>query len=152
MSSAKQGADTAAGTTAWRKAVDPGRLPFRDGEEAWSRADVDEVIEELLADIDKQQQAIDLAEQELADLREGTDGAGRDPADVGSSNFERDQEMSLVHSAREMLEQSQSALRAIRQGQYGACENCGNPIGKGRLQVFPRATLCVTCKQREERR
>ena len=37
-------------------------------------------------------------------------------------------------------------------GNYGICESCGQPIGKGRLQVFPRATLCVTCKQREERR
>ncbi|MFA6577063.1 MAG: TraR/DksA C4-type zinc finger protein, partial [Nocardioides sp.] len=29
---------------------------------------------------------------------------------------------------------------------------CGNPIGKMRLMAFPRATLCMTCKQREERR
>ncbi len=29
---------------------------------------------------------------------------------------------------------------------------CGQPIGKARLQAFPRATLCVDCKQREERR
>jgi DnaK suppressor protein len=29
---------------------------------------------------------------------------------------------------------------------------CGNPIGKNRLMVFPRATMCMTCKQREERR
>ena len=32
------------------------------------------------------------------------------------------------------------------------CENCGKPIGKARLEAFPRATMCVTCKQREERR
>ena len=32
------------------------------------------------------------------------------------------------------------------------CESCGEPIGKARLQAFPRAVLCVTCKQREERR
>ncbi|MVA77286.1 TraR/DksA family transcriptional regulator [Auraticoccus sp. F435] len=150
MSSAKHGAT--ADDISWRASVDPGSLPYREGEEPWSREEVDEVIDELLADIAKQQTAIAVAERELADLRDGTDGAGRDPADVGSSNFERDQEMSLVHSAREMLEQSLSALRAIRTGHYGSCENCGQPIGKGRLQVFPRANLCVTCKQREERR
>ena len=33
-----------------------------------------------------------------------------------------------------------------------ACASCGQPIGKARLQAFPRATLCVACKQREERR
>jgi len=31
------------------------------------------------------------------------------------------------------------------------CENCGKPIGKYRLQAFPRATLCRTCKEAEER-
>ena len=32
------------------------------------------------------------------------------------------------------------------------CEECGNTIGKARLQVFPRATLCMICKAKEERR
>ena len=73
-------------------------------------------------------------------------------ADVGSANFERYAEMSLANNAREMLDQSQLALRHIELGVYGRCDNCGQPIGKGRLQAFPRATLCVTCKQREERR
>ena len=35
---------------------------------------------------------------------------------------------------------------------YGNCEDCGAAIGKARLQVFPRATLCMVCKQKEERR
>ena len=34
----------------------------------------------------------------------------------------------------------------------GYCENCGKPIGKARLEAFPRATMCVSCKQRQERR
>ena len=54
--------------------------------------------------------------------------------------------------SREMLLQSERALARIADGTYGVCESCGNPIGKLRLQVFPRATLCVTCKQRQERR
>jgi DnaK suppressor protein len=36
-------------------------------------------------------------------------------------------------------------------GTYGICEVCGKPIGKYRLQAFPRATLCMACKQAEER-
>ena len=51
-----------------------------------------------------------------------------------------------------MLVQSERALERIDDGTYGACEICGNPIGKMRLLAFPRATLCMTCKQREERR
>jgi DnaK suppressor protein len=106
-----------------------------------------------MADIARMERAIGVAEAGLADLfEEGTDGAGRDPADVGSSNFERDQEMSLAQNARDMLEQAQLAYRMFESGEYGTCETCGQPIGKDRLQVFPRATMCVTCKQREERR
>ena len=128
-------------------------LPVRDGEEPWTEAEIAEVRDELVAEIAQLNKKIRHHEEELADiLKEGSDGAGRDPADVGSSNFERDQELSLAQNSREMLDQAQLALRLFDSGDYGLCENCGNPIGKARLQAFPRATMCVTCKQRSERR
>ena len=128
-------------------------FPVAAGEDPWTEDEVEEVRQELLAEIARMERAIEVAEAGLADLfDEGTEGAGRDPADVGSSNFERDQEMSLAQNARDMLEQAQLAHRMFETGEYGRCESCGNAIGKDRLQVFPRATMCVTCKQREERR
>ena len=128
-------------------------FPVAEGEEPWTEQEVEDVRQELLADIKRMERAIEVAEAGLADLFEdGSDGAGRDPADVGSSNFERDQEMSLAQNARDMLEQAQLAYRLFESGEYGRCESCGNPIGKMRLMAFPRATLCLTCKQREERR
>ena len=131
----------------------PVTLPVAEGEEPWTAEEIDEVRQELLHDIARMERAIQVAEAGLEDLfQEGTDGAGRDPVDVGSSNFERDQEMSLVQNARDMLEQAQLAYRLFEAGEYGWCEVCGQPIGKDRLQVFPRATMCVACKQREERR
>lgn len=138
--------------TSWRADVDPSALAVREGEEPWTREELDEVIDDLIADLAKQRSAIELAEAELVNLREGSEGAGRDSADIGSNQFERDQERLLAHSARATLEQDLEALRAIRSGSYGTCDNCGEPIGKGRLSVFPRASLCVTCKQRQERR
>jgi len=60
--------------------------------------------------------------------------------------------MALTNQTRGMLSQSERALRRLADGTYGACESCGAAIGKARLQVFPRATLCVSCKEREERR
>ncbi len=128
-------------------------FPVAEGEDPWTQEEIDEVREELIFDIARMERAISTAERELARLfDEGAEGAGRDPADVGSTNFERDQEMSLVQNARDMLEQAQLALRLFDTGRYGWCESCGQAIGKDRLQVFPRATMCVTCKQREERR
>ena len=59
--------------------------------------------------------------------------------------------MSLANNARDMLEQVQHALDRIDAKTYGTCESCGKAIGKLRLQAFPRATLCMSCKQAEER-
>ena len=133
--------------------VDAASLPVRDGEDPWTDDEVAEVRQTLTEDIDRFASQLEISEAELVGLlRDGNEGAGRDPADVGSANFERDAEMSLAKNAREMLDQSRLALRHIDQGAYGRCDNCGLPIGKGRLMAFPRATLCVTCKQREERR
>ncbi|HOQ53852.1 MAG TPA: TraR/DksA C4-type zinc finger protein [Micropruina sp.] len=128
-------------------------IPVAEGEEPWTADELAEVREELTGEVARLERAISIAEAGLKDLfSDGSEGAGRDPADVGSSNFERDQEMSLAQNAKEMLEQAQLALRLFDSGEYGTCESCGQPIGKDRLQVFPRATLCLTCKQREERR
>jgi RNA polymerase-binding transcription factor len=142
--------------TSTPKHVEPdnaSRLPVRPGEDPWTEAELAEVIEVLEGDIVRFGEQIVASTAELVGmLRDGTEGAGRDPADVGSANFERDAEMSLANNAREMLDQSKLALRHIELGTYGSCDNCGQPIGKGRLQAFPRATLCVKCKQREERR
>jgi DnaK suppressor protein len=129
------------------------QLPVRDGEDPWTEEELAELRAVLEEDIVRFESQIEISTAELVGLlRDGSEGAGRDPADVGSANFERDAEMSLANNAREMLDQSRLALRHIQLGTYGSCDNCGKPIGKGRLQAFPRATLCVSCKQREERR
>jgi len=140
---------------ATRRAAKPAApdLPILPGEEPWTADEVAELHAALEADIARMRRAIVEAEGELADrMNEGPDGAGKDPADVGSANFERDQEMSLAANTREMLEQARQALRLLDGGEYGHCVSCGRPIGKLRLQAFPRATLCVSCKLREERR
>jgi RNA polymerase-binding transcription factor DksA len=94
-----------------------------------------------------------VAELDLVGLmRDAGDGAGDDQADAGTKTFEREQEISLANNAREMYEQSVRALARIADGSYGICESCGSAIGKNRLLAFPRATLCLTCKSKQERR
>ena len=135
------------------RTADATSFPVAEGEDPWTAEEVEEIREVLLSDIKRMERAIEIAEAGLADLfQEGSDGAGRDPADVGSSNFERDQELSLHNNQRNMLDQTEQAVKALEAGTYGYCENCGKPIGKMRLQAFPRATMCVSCKQRQERR
>jgi DnaK suppressor protein len=128
-------------------------LTVKEGETPWTAAEMEELRGELEADAVHLKEEIRDAEQEIVGLlRDGGDGAGNDQADVGSTTLERDHEMSLANNARDMLDQIERALSRIDDGTYGVCESCGKAIGKGRLQAFPRATLCVSCKEREERR
>jgi DnaK suppressor protein len=128
-------------------------LTVKADETPWTAAELAELRGELEADVVHLKKEIREAEQEIVGLlRDGGDGAGNDQADVGSTTLERDHEMSLANNARDMLDQIERALSRIENGTYGVCESCGNAIGKGRLQAFPRATLCVSCKEREERR
>jgi RNA polymerase-binding protein DksA len=128
-------------------------LTVKPDETPWTTEELDEVRGELNADRERLRSELNLAEHELHDLmRDAGDGAGNDQADVGSTTFERDHEMSLANNARMLLAQTEHALARIDDGTYGVCESCGQPIGKMRLMAFPRATLCLSCKQREERR
>ena len=128
------------------------RPVVREDESPWTDSELAAVRAELIADRERLLEEIAIAEKGLADLiRDSGDGAGDDQADAGSKTFEREHEMSLANNARDMLEQVDHALARIADGSYGVCENCGKPIGKYRLQAFPRATLCRTCKEAEER-
>ena len=136
---------------AGRSAADT--LPVRPGEDPWTTEEVAEVEADLRAEVERLRGDVASADTALADLlRDASDGAGDDQADAGSKNFEREHEMSIAANARDMLVQSERALARIAAGTYGVCESCGEPIGKARLQVFPRATLCMSCKQKQERR
>jgi DnaK suppressor protein len=96
-------------------------------------------------------------EQTISEITEAqrdrlTDSAGDDQADTGTKTFEREQEITLANNVRERVGQVERALDRLDDGHYGWCERCGNPIPVERLAAFPSATLCVTCKQLEERR
>ncbi|WP_243731999.1 TraR/DksA family transcriptional regulator [Nocardioides ochotonae] len=156
---AKPAARKAATTPARRAAVRrpvrqaPAALVVKAGEAAWTRTELKEVVEELRDQRTHLEEMVHDQEVELtALLRDSGDGAGHDQADVGAASFERDHEFTVLRNERDKLAQIEHALGRIDDGTYGVCEACGEPIGKMRLMAFPRATLCMTCKQREERR
>jgi DnaK suppressor protein len=64
-----------------------------------------------------------------------------------------------AHAARESLfasgerlaaraQQLVQAIERVEAGTYGACVECGNPIGVARLRAIPEATTCVSCQER----
>jgi RNA polymerase-binding protein DksA len=148
---AKRAANAGAAKKSANGAV--GALAVKEGEEAWTKAELKEVLDELHEQRDHSAEILEHQESELTGLmRDSGDGAGHDQADMGATSFERDHELTVLNIEREKVAQIDRALARIEDGTYGVCESCGNPIGKMRVMAFPRATLCLTCKQREERR
>ncbi|MFE4592447.1 TraR/DksA family transcriptional regulator [Streptomyces laurentii] len=130
-----------------------GELAVRPGEDPWTPEEVAEARSELQSEVLRLRSELIHSKEELTGLmRDGGEGAGDDQADTGSKNITREHELALAANAREMLEQSEHALERLDTGTYGLCEVCGKPIGKARMQAFPRATLCVEDKQKQERR
>jgi DnaK suppressor protein len=132
---------------------DAAGLPVRPGEEPWTGTELARIRAELSSEAEGLRADLARVASEAAErLGDAVRDAGDDPADAGAKAFEREQELALAQNAQDLLDQAERALVRIDAGTYGICESCGQPIGKARLQAFPRATLCVACKQRQERR
>ena len=58
--------------------------------------------------------------------------------------------VALLRNARRKIESIERALAQAKTGSYGICENCGQAIAPERLEIFPQATLCVSCKSTQE--
>lgn len=128
-------------------------LPVREGEDPWTEEEAAQVRAELESEVTRLRAELKAAEVDLAGLMQDYGGgAGDDSADTGGKVLEREQELTLTQNSQMLLAQCERALARLQAGSYGRCETCDQPIGKLRLQAFPRATLCVPCKQKQERR
>jgi DnaK suppressor protein len=72
-------------------------------------------------------------------------------AETAAATLDREIDLTLQDNARATLAQIDRALEKLGNGSYGRCDKCGKPIGAGRLEIAPFATLCVDCKRLEER-
>jgi DnaK suppressor protein len=75
-----------------------------------------------------------------------------DLADRASSETDRALELRTRDRQRKLISKIDAALRRIEDGSYGYCEETGEPIGLGRLEARPIATLSVEAQERHERR
>ena len=67
---------------------------------------------------------------------------------VGDGTTEAVERINTTAAARaiaEAIAEVDRALEKLDAGTYGACDDCGRPIGSERLEAVPWAGLCVTC-------
>lgn len=87
----------------------------------------------------------------LIHLQEET-GAEPDIADRASAESERSLELRTRDRERKLIGKIDSALQRIEEGNYGFCEESGEPISIRRLEARPIATLSIDAQERHERR
>ena len=127
-------------------------LPVRADEEPWTSEEVAEILAVLARDIHGLEREISIVEDDIAALIDDAGAeSGDDSADTGSRPSSGSRSSPSLTTPACCSRQNRHAMERLEQGGYGICESCGEPIGKFRLQAAPRATLCVTCKQKQER-
>ncbi|MCR1950268.1 MULTISPECIES: TraR/DksA C4-type zinc finger protein [Clostridium] len=68
------------------------------------------------------------------------------PSDIASETFEVEKGRALEANERALLDKIDDALKAIDEGSYGKCQNCGKEIDKERLEFLPYALNCIDCQ------
>ena len=74
-----------------------------------------------------------------------------DIVDQASSYTEKNVEMRAINRQIKLISKIDSALKRIKDGTYGFCEETAEPIGIKRLMARPVATLCIAAQEKHEK-
>ena len=99
--------------------------------------------------IDWRQALLDESEQTLESMRDQQREVS-DEAERASRETEMSFELRTRDRYRKLIRKINEALIRIEDGSYGFCEETGDPIGLGRLEARPIATLSVEAQERRE--
>ena len=77
--------------------------------------------------------------------------ASADIVDQASSYAEKTVEMRASNRRRKLINKIDRALKKLKDGTYGYCEDTGEPIGLKRLIARPIATLCIEAQEKHEK-
>lgn len=79
-----------------------------------------------------------------------TPSASGDAADLAALEISQANLQKIGKREQYLLKKIELAIEKIKDGTFGDCENCGEPIGVARLRARPVAQLCIDCKTEQE--
>ena len=121
---------------------------MRDKEQQMSKAQLKKFKDMLDA---KRQEIIKRAQQTLDEDMTLDANDLPDEMDLASSEYIQSFEFRLRGREKSLLSKLDLALKKIDDGTFGVCEICEEPIGKKRLEARPETSLCIKCKEDQER-
>ncbi len=84
--------------------------------------------------------------------KDNTGEGSMDSVDQANSNYRTDFNLKRREMVIQQVKEIDEALERISSGEFGDCDNCGEQIPKGRLEVRPNARFCTLCKDEMEKR
>lgn len=106
-------------------------------------------FKELLED--KRRAVVDRARQTLTENMTLDPSDLPDEMDLASAEYTQSFEFRLRGRDKSLLSKLDLAIKKIDDGTFGNCESCDEPIGKKRLEARPETSLCIRCKEDQER-
>ena len=89
--------------------------------------------------------------QVLYNGEQNDNSTSADVVDQASSYTEKNVEMKTINRQIKLISKIDSAIKKIKDGTYGYCEETGEPIGIKRLIARPVATLCIAAQEKHEK-
>ena len=135
-----------------KEAVEP--APAKAAKRSTAKPPADKFLHEQLVLLE-QERAVYSEQAEALKAQADQMAQEMEPGDIqfddesgegGTANIDRERDLALSAQARVAVDEIDHAIAKIRQGTYGTCESCGQPIPKARLKALPQARLCVACK------
>jgi DnaK suppressor protein len=99
----------------------------------------------------ERQRLLDNSKEHLKNIPQHMTQTSGDEGDEAQTLLETDMTLRFKDRERQLLDKITRALERIKDGTFGVCEACEEEIGIRRLETRPIATLCITCKEAEER-
>lgn len=100
--------------------------------------------------LEKMNQLLGTAGKAMSEMSQ-EDDAFPDPVDRAMSESSRTVELRKRDRERKLIQKILKALQKVEDNTYGTCEECGDEISEERLTVRPEATLCIKCKEEQEK-
>jgi len=77
-------------------------------------------------------------------------GVNTHMADVAGDSVRHEMELRMLDEDGDILSLIDDAVERLANGEFGKCQECGEPISEARLSVRPYAVFCIRCKSRHE--
>jgi DnaK suppressor protein len=101
--------------------------------------------------VEKRDEIIKKAKQTLSEDMALDSNDLPDEMDLASSEYLQSFTFRLRGREKSFLDKIQKALIKIDEGSFGVCDECGEEISVKRLEARPETTLCIKCKEDQER-